>query len=734
MGTDAAVKRHQESDSAPAHQPSLWRTDAALVVGVTVVSALSVLAFNKRFYYADDTQNGSIGIWYRFGARLLEGELSFLDLSTWGSGNILVEGQWGVYNPIMLAIAVGSQFVNNFALYATVLKVIALSAGALGVLGLLRELRAGRWLAVFVASLVPLTGFTVYMDATSWVTGLICWSIFPWLWLAILRLRSGDWGFVPTAGFLFLIVSVGYFHGTIVALFLVASYAAAAALQRRWRSALDFLVVALFGVLVMVTTYAPSILSSAVTLRSGTSIQSTGLLGPDLSDLASMTAIAGGVEFPTWSLRVISVPLFYIAWAVPLLLLGIVDRVRSTAFDWTPIGLLVLSGAVLLGPTDAGPLRFPVRVLPYVVLAAVVLIVQISEDRQWSILRTRALPALLTSLFALPLFGFWITFSDSPEGVLAQLFGLAAVMAALALLAGIARWGARPGALVAVALSATVLLTVLTRYITPAPFFTDFGTPAARERLQTQLATARGPVFVVGNTEGAPLPQLWEEALVARLWQVNPAAVQNSYVVIGYANYVNDLGLNYLGMTPPQTLDTLFSEDAATGAGVVDLLGIDNVQIWRHSFPDRDLADPPDGWRVAEEGQYTVLWSREEPRFLTGSVTYAGPGISYDVLTNVEDQVVVRVTNSSLIPQPMVFARLAWPGYRVSGATLADPVRGYLLTVEVPAGATDEEVVITYTAPGFFVGIATGGAAIVLIGVAETLRRRRRAEVARGSR
>ena len=701
-----------------------WLIDAAVVTAVTITTALVALLFNSRFYYFDDTQSGSTGIWYRFGSRLLSGEFSFLDLSTWGSGNILVEGQWGVFNPLMVAIALGSRFVENFALYATGVKVFVLVVGALGGYTLMRAVRAGRTISILIACLIPLTGFTVYMDASSWVTGLICWALFPWLWVSVIKVQRGAWGYFPAGGFLFLIVSVGYFHGTLMALLLLTADVLGSAIRRRWSEALPPLVLAVVGVLFMILVYAPSILSSPVTLRSGTSIASSGFLGPDLSDLATLTAIAGGSELPTWSDRVVAVPLFYAGWAVPLVLLGVTSRLRSRRFEWTPAIMLVFSAALLLGPTDVGPLRFPVRVLPYVMLAALVVIAQNARDSQWSVLRSRPWPNLLASLLTLPVLAFWLTWSDSPASLRAQFVGLLAVAAALLILAALARRGTRAKGLLSAALLATMLLTVLTRFIAPSSFLPDFGMPAERDRLQSQLRDVSGPVFVVGNTEGAEIPGLWEESLMARLWQVNPAEVQNSYVVIGYANYVGDLGLNYLGQTPAQTLDTLFSEDPKTGQNVVDLLGIDNVQLWRNTFGDRDLNQPPPGWRVAQDGRYTVLWSRDAPRYLTGAVTYASPGVEYVMEGNLEDEAVVRVTNPGTDPGTLVFARLAWPGYRADGAELADPARGYLLSVQVPGGVSDHAVTVRYQPPGLRIGLMAGGAALLILAGAEILRRR----------
>lgn len=55
----------------------------------------------------------------------------------------------------------------------------------------------------------------------------------------------------------------------------------------------------------------------------------------------------------------------------------------------------------------------------------------------------------------------------------------------------------------------------------------------------------------------------------------------------------------------------------------------------------------------------------------------------------------------------VTFSRLAWPGYRVSGAaTLAEPPDTYLLTVDVPASARGETLTVRFSPPGWPLEVA----------------------------
>jgi hypothetical protein len=56
----------------------------------------------------------------------------------------------------------------------------------------------------------------------------------------------------------------------------------------------------------------------------------------------------------------------------------------------------------------------------------------------------------------------------------------------------------------------------------------------------------------------------------------------------------------------------------------------------------------------------------------------------------------------------VVLSRLAWPGYRTDAGHLADPVDGYLLTVELPASATGRVVTVQFRPPGWGMRSPTG--------------------------
>ena len=328
----------------------------------------------------------TVGTWWTLGSRVRAGDFSYLDLTTWTSGNVLVEGQWGVFNPVVFYISVGATFVSDLVLYALAVKLAFLCFAGCGMYFLAKELGSGRRTAVIVGCLLPLTGFTTYMDAASWTTGLMAFSAFPWLWLSLVKLRRGAWGLLPAAGFVAFIITIGYFHPALMAGLLVGAFLLVALWERDWAQVVNMVIVGAVLVLLFIPVFAPALLTADVTNRGSNAISSTGFWGPDASDLLTAGSIAPGAEIPNWRGATIPVPIFYVAWFLPVLAAGITRRFKGRNVAVAAVfGLFVL--VLLVGPTEVGPLRFPARLLPYWSLAVLVALVVGAHDGQVQSLR-----------------------------------------------------------------------------------------------------------------------------------------------------------------------------------------------------------------------------------------------------------------------------------------------------------------------------------------------------------
>ena len=189
----------------------VWLVATVLTV---IVGALLPLIWNSRYYFADDTQSGAFGIWYELGSRLHEGVLPIFSTSSWMSGNYTAEGQWGLFNPLVLAIGWFAAEAGDANLFSAAVKIFFLAIAAAGVYLLCRSFGAARLASYAAGIAAPLAGFTLYMDAATWVTGLMVWALLPWVILGVRRTShygKGPWLALVAS---YLVVTVGYVHGT----------------------------------------------------------------------------------------------------------------------------------------------------------------------------------------------------------------------------------------------------------------------------------------------------------------------------------------------------------------------------------------------------------------------------------------------------------------------------------------------------------------------------------------
>jgi hypothetical protein len=192
--------------------------------------------------------------------------------------------------------------------------------------------------------------------------------------------------------------------------------------------------------------------------------------------------------------------------------------------------------------------------------------------------------------------------------------------------------------------------------------------------------------------------------------------------LIGHTQYNKALCLRYLGGTCAELLDRLFDRREETGMLLVDELGIDNIQILKKSFAGNQRPAPsnnyvgrqeavrvrsvPAGWREVSDDGEIALWSRIVPTGSSGGLVWTSAGTRLTETGRTATEVTLRVDEVSSGGGRAALARLPWPGYQVNGTTLAAPVDGFLLAVDVPERAAGSTLSIRFTPPGWGAGVA----------------------------
>ncbi|MCU1572663.1 MAG: hypothetical protein JWO93_745 [Micrococcaceae bacterium] len=721
---------------------------------VVIVGALIPLYFNSRFYYYADTQDGAFGIWFELGEKLRNGEWPIFSTQAWMAGNYAAEGQWGLWNPLILGIGLLASYSSNVLVFSTLVKLFFMVVAAAGIYPLARSYGAKVGPAFVVAAAAPLAGFTLFMDAPSWVTNLMVWSLLPAAWCGLRSMvyRSGSPILALVAGY--LLITIGYVHGTLMLVFLFLGLLLEALLLGKGRQVWKLLATGAALGLIAVTVYLPGVLSAGVTARAD-SLANDGFMVADLTGLASAGVATSLPQLIGWWGTYAKEPLLYIAWFLPLYAWVRWSSFRQHAQALSGLlFMLVLSVAFVVGPGQMGPLRYPARIMPFVALTVLVLLaVLLSRMPAPAFTRMRLGAALV-----LVLAGTFLAFGQDPlhwrrHVIAAALSGVGVYLSWLFLRRSATRAQAggqtrtsggrspwlRPSAVIAVVTLATV--GVQAHYFA-RDLQSDPNAPVTVAEYQSQLPQAEGDTFVVGT--GSQLgSSMFSDTLLANTWYLNRAKVQNLYTPLQYKTYSEDLCMTHRGETCPAAFDKLFSVDAKTGLLLVDLLSIDSVQVLR--TPTQTEADllklqVPAGWERVSADEDSILLRRMELTSDAGGVEWATPGLAVTDEANSPQKLSFRVGAVPSGGGQVVLSRLAWPGYTVSAGTLADPDRDYLVTVNVPADAAGTVIELDFQPPGWSVAVGAfvlGMVLMVLLSVLHLIQRvrnrRRPATVAPGA-
>jgi hypothetical protein len=690
----------------------LWGPAAVLTV---VVAGLVPLFFAADYYWRGDTQIAYFGAYYHLGELLRQGQWPLLEPFAWRGGNHIVEGNFGLLSPIVMAIGIGATLIGNAVVYMTVVKVVFLGVSAAGGYLVARSYGLARPMAYVVGVLVPTCGFTFYADTPSWFPGLVVSGLLPLVWWALRGSMLRGW--TPFAALLFgsLLAAMGYVFGTGMLVAVVGACIIDALVAGRWAAALRGLGI---GVLIGVPAAVvrlPFVLSSAVTSKEGLGVGNNGIGITHLSDL--ITSV-----LPTHGL---GPQLFYLAWPLPFLVFVDWRKARSSSRDLVGLVLVWLVALTwALGPGTLGPLRSPVREMPYVTLCTVLLGAIVFSRARYPILSRNRL------LLAVFLTGFsgYVGASRSPQYWRVQLVVAIIVSIGLAIVWLLLRnWSATMSRRTAGMAAAfvgifTVGLIGVQHHYSPGTYAYNRGMPGDITQYQQHLPAVVGDTFVVGTVDvklksgETPKPLV----LVANAWYVSGRSVQNVHGNTGYRAYSRRYCMDTFGLTCPEALPTLLSTEPTTGLVRADLLSVSSIVLLKTDVPDPVSQAPPTGWHVADDSKASVVWARDHPMPTAGGVAWHTAGLGVVQQSRDDTSVHLKVGDVPAGGGEIVFSRIGWPGYQVSNGAVTDPVDDYLLTVRVSPKDANKQITIRYGPPHWGLLIRLLAAAIA-IGLAWSL-------------
>jgi hypothetical protein len=694
-----------------------WVTAAVAVVYAAWAVALLV---EPRRFFLGDTAHAYYGWMWQLGDGLRHGTWPLLDVSAMSAGNHVAEGQMGLYNPLMALFGLAATVAPSVVAYMTLLKFLVGAIGVTGAYVLARSYGVRPPLAAVAGIATALCGLSFTSEVPRWFDGQLGVALLPWAWWALRRLASGR-SPLPALVLCYLVITIGYIYPTFYLAVVLVGLLVEELLTRRRRELVRLALAGVFCALVVVVVYLPGVETLPVTLRTQTLTGKEGLfrLLPWQYLLTSQPAntapTTNGLE---------SVPWRYVFWGLPLFVLVRWRAVpwRRTASLWVPVALMLVWSRL---PNEVGPIRWPGRTLDALTLVVVLWLVVLLEQ---GVVATRRRIALVLALVALTAV---VTIGAGPSHW--PLHVVATVLTGTAVVLVARRLFTRPAQVGAALLGLSALVAVGQTLV-----FTDVGTsqrnpPSALSAYDDYLPGSVGGTLVVNAASVATLGEAafttdrGRHLLTGSLWGMTGKPVLNDYSTIGFRPYSGIFCTTVIGDVCPRAVDAMLAKDATTGLTRAELFGVSTLVVGIDA--GKKAPATPHGWHVTARNRYAVTWVRDKPFAPPGSVSYTSPGVEVTTLSHGDLGTSFRVDSVPAGGGRVVLSRLAWPGYRVSGAEQVDPLQDMLLQVEVSPDDVGKVVDVTFRPPGWTLEITCWSIAVLgalAWSLLEVVRRRRR--------
>jgi len=668
-------------------------------------------------------------ILFAVGQHLLRGEFTPLTLQMQNGGALLAEYQYALLNPISLFSYVVGSLTGRLASAAAVIAVIHLTLLCLGVYALARSFKIFREMALVAAVAYTSNNFIFYWYASSWLPGLVSLTWFVWSAACLVKASENRAYWTLGAAFTYLTISSGWPH-TVLMLGLFATVIAGF----RWRQSgrLDGLAILtsfIFGGLIAAPSVFPLLAMSQVSARTA------GLLNDSdmVVNLYNLLGLSSPFQFGhiKWgSLVEFGTPFLFCAWFV-LPLLPFLNLQQLPKRQYSILILLMLAALTAIatqGPDTVGSIRTPVRFVPFLHLFLLLLFgLAASLQTEWRITRHRVVAS-----FSLVAFSLISSIQIQPKVWLLALFG--AIIVSLLVLLFMHIRANRPGNESTTLLFGTIVTLCLTRAVLP----TNANLPEWKDKsaaiYRDNLADVPTRYSILIAPFGATMDKNPIKARFGAMALTHGEPTISGYSPVGLRNFADRMCVETHGFSCPAAAAKLLAP-TALGPPLADLLRIDQIKVYdgdqfdranakevqkdpllarspwggwisvrQHWLPAKVQQELDANWALARDDEGIRTYVRRAPRkWASGSIAWSSAGLaahSIDDARATREAVVVR--GAGRTGGTIVFTRLAWPGYRAEFNGRPVPVttsEGFLVTVDLPAGAGDGSLVLRYEPP-----------------------------------
>jgi hypothetical protein len=422
--------------------------------------------------------------------------------------------------------------------------------------------------------------------------------------------------------------------------------------------------------------------------------------------------------------RLLNVPVTYIGWFI-LPLLPFVAWSRAFFREKLVVCWAVFAAVLLLltqGPDRMGPLRDPSRWLVMAQMAIIVLAAMAYSRLGW---RSEPRSGHLAAALAIAAAGLFLGLASDPAAWRpAVLTGLIVVSAVTLIYFLLRRQPMAAFGIIAVVSIAALGYQRVTyqTYFGPASWG---GLPDQVDARPADLGSVPTAYGILLDSWGTLEPERFREIGVGNLNLMFGNATIGGYDSIERAGFVAATCFSVFGYPMPRcgigetesVIPRLLRPSDDLGVSLLDLMRVDAIFTYRREIADAIARVTGPTWKRVD-GQYSQSLRRALPAALPGTVSYVSKGVTIrETRPASVRQETYEIDASGVVAPQVVWARMAWPGYRVmlDGVRLKVEHRdGFLVAVRLPDNAKGS-LTLAYRPRALSTGLAISGIALLLL-------------------
>lgn len=650
-----------------------------LMLSATALAIAIPLWLDPTFFFSDDMKQQHLPVMMEIGRRLREGSFpAVTDLSGFG-GNLLGEYQYGLYNPVSLLIYLALPSFSNLGTAAALLAGSQYFILGSGVFVLALEVGSRPFAAVLAAVLMVTNLFLAYWFASAWLPGLIATAWLPWA-LAMLRKARRDPRFIPLGAFAVYLVDASGWPHAVVALAITAPVILLDRRDGRSPSHGGWFALA-GGFLASIPVWIPLLAFSRMAERTNGVHDLKGLFVPPLNALLN----AG---FPTQLFMMNGLDGWQRA-SVPFLFAGVAVLVVPALVraDWWRqhirqlahwLAIAVIFALLAMGPSQVGPMRWPIRYVPYFHLALCIVVALLISHAKFN--RTSKGLTFALVWCALAMLVAW-------QQTTSELWDHLGAFLLLAFTAfGVWRFADRPQAASLFLIAITLLTWALA--LTRFPSNTDLNAwqvPSELNRYHFPPAVTRDDVVFTALKSGRSLKLGIDHGIYAgNMGMLIGMKSWNGYSAMRPSALADGLCMNQFGWTCRDVLSRLSTVDPETHLTRLRLMGITRLILDRkHGWWQGPVEIA--GATLCHQDDFVMVYCLD--RAYKYPITWTSKPLSYSVQESKSGTIRLAVT-ATAVSTDVLFGRAWYPGVtaKIDGKAIPIRMSRYgLVRVQVPA-------------------------------------------------